>query len=136
MEGLQDLWDTIQNTLTFGVLEGIEAADVPRTLAAFFINLASGFSGLGLVFVIIYGGYMYLTSAGDPQKTERAQKTITNGIIGTVLVIFAWTIANFILYLFGAGGVFVSGTPELKCGPGEQICEIGGERVCRRYCPE
>lgn len=136
MEGLKDLWNTIQNTLTFGVLEGIEAADVPKTLASFFINLASSFSGLGLVFIIIYGGYMYLTSAGDPQKTERAQKTITNGIIGTVLVIFAWTIANFILYLFGASGVFVSGTPELKCGPDEQICELNGERFCSKFCPE
>lgn len=135
MDGLKELWDTIQNTLTFGVLEGIEAADIPRTLASFFINLASGFSGLGLVFVIIYGGYMYLTSTGDPQKLEKAQKTIVNGIIGTVLVVFAWTIANFILYLLGAGGIFVS-EPALECEPGEQICEIDGERICSKFCPE
>ncbi len=108
---MKNLWDIIQNTFTFGILNNVNPADVPKTLASFFINLASGFSGLVLVFIIIYGGYTYLTSAGDPQKVEKAQKTIVNGIIGTVLVVFAWTIANFILYLLGVGGVFKAGTP-------------------------
>jgi hypothetical protein len=59
--------------------------------------------GVALVIVIIYGGVLYLTAGGDEKKTGSAKKTITNGIIGIVLVFFAFAIANGITTVLRGG---------------------------------
>lgn len=38
---------------------------------------------------IVFGGYYYMTSAGNPEKLERAKKTLRNAFIGFVLVLGA-----------------------------------------------
>lgn len=58
--------------------------------------------GIGTFFMIIWGGFKYLTSGGDPKATEAAQNTITYGIIGLVVAIAAWIILNLIKYFTGA----------------------------------
>lgn len=39
------------------------------------------------VYFIIWGGFKYITSAGDPQKVEGAKNAITNAVIGLVIVL-------------------------------------------------
>lgn len=55
---------------------------------------------LCLVFIII-GGYMWITSAGDPAKIKQAQGTLTWAVIGLVFVLLSYTILtviqNFVL---------------------------------------
>ena len=41
--------------------------------------------GLAAVGFIIYGGFNYVTSQGDPQKAASARKYIINAIIGIVI---------------------------------------------------
>jgi len=41
------------------------------------------------VLVIIFGGYYYITSAGNPEKLERAKRTLRNAFIGFILVLAA-----------------------------------------------
>ena len=60
------------------------------------INLALGFAGLALFIMLIIGGFKYITSAGDPKKTESAKNTITYAILGLVLVVLAYLILVFI----------------------------------------
>ncbi len=43
---------------------------------------------LAVVFVII-GGYMWMTSAGNPDKVKQAQGTLTWAIIGLIFVVVA-----------------------------------------------
>ena len=50
------------------------------------INLAINFSIVVAVVMIIVGGYILMMSAGDPDKAEQGQKTLTNSIIGLVVV--------------------------------------------------
>ena len=45
---------------------------------------------------IIYGGFMYMTSQGEPDKANNARQTLINAIIGLVLAIFATGIVAFI----------------------------------------
>lgn len=54
---------------------------------------------LGVVFVILltYGGFLWLTSAGEEEKVKKAQGLIVNSIIGVFIVIAAYTIAWFVL---------------------------------------
>ena len=67
------------------------------------INALMGLLGLVAVIIIIYGGFLYLTSAGEEEKIKKAKKSMVSGVIGLVLVILSWVIAQFIFSLFGAG---------------------------------
>ena len=52
--------------------------------------------GIAAVIVIIIGGIMYTTSAGDASKTKRAKDTIFYGIIGLIIALLAYTIVLFV----------------------------------------
>ncbi len=55
-----------------------------------------------LFIVIIIGGLKYVTSGGDPQKVQSAQKTLTYAIAGLVVLILAYAILAIIEQLTGA----------------------------------
>lgn len=44
------------------------------------------------VLVIIFGGYYYMSSAGNPEKLERAKKTLRNAFVGFVVILGAGTL--------------------------------------------
>lgn len=45
---------------------------------------------------IIYGGYLFITSEGDPSKASKAKKTLTGAVIGLVIAVLATIIVNTI----------------------------------------
>lgn len=45
---------------------------------------------------IIYGGFQYLVSQGEPDRTKRAKDSILNALIGLVIAILANVIVVFI----------------------------------------
>jgi hypothetical protein len=50
------------------------------------------------VAMIIYGGYMWMMSNGDPAKVKQAQGTLTWSVIGLV---FLWIFRSILLVVFG-----------------------------------
>jgi len=46
---------------------------------------------------IVYGGYMWMISAGDPEKVKRAQGVLTWAIIGLVFTILVEVILSAVL---------------------------------------
>lgn len=61
------------------------------------INVVIGVIGFVAVAFIIFGGFQYTTSAGDPGKVKKAKDTILYGIIGLIVAMLAYAIVNFIL---------------------------------------
>lgn len=61
------------------------------------INVVIGVIGFVAVAFIIFGGFQYTTSAGDPGKVKKAKDTILYGIIGLVVAMLAHAIVNFVL---------------------------------------
>ena len=53
-------------------------------------------SGTAVVFFLVRGGYLYITSTGDPVALEDAKRTIRNALIGLVIVIAASFISNIL----------------------------------------
>jgi len=47
------------------------------------------------VLVMIWGGIVYMTSAGNPARTNRAKKIIFYDIVGIVVVFFSWQMISF-----------------------------------------
>ncbi|MEI6288436.1 MAG: hypothetical protein WCP18_02560 [bacterium] len=64
------------------------------------IQVALSFLGLIAVVIILYGGFMWMTAAGDAGKVDKAKKLITAGIIGMIIILSAYIIANYILTTF------------------------------------
>lgn len=54
-------------------------------------------AGLAAVFFIVWGGFGYLTSRGQPQKLEQAKQTIIRAAGGLVLVLAASWLVNFLV---------------------------------------
>ena len=46
---------------------------------------------------IIYGGYMYMISGGDPGKVKKAKDVLLYAVIGIVVVMVAFVITRFII---------------------------------------
>jgi hypothetical protein len=63
-------------------------------LAVFEIILRIG--GLAAVGFIIFGGFQYLISQGEPDRTKGAKSTILNAVIGLVIALTATAIVNLI----------------------------------------
>ena len=53
--------------------------------------------GIVAVVMIIIGGIMYTTSAGDPGKTKKAKDTILYSVIGLVVAVLAYAIVEFVV---------------------------------------
>lgn len=53
--------------------------------------IAGGYVSL---YFIIWGGFKYITSAGDPQKVEGAKNAITNAVIGLIIVLVSVAIVR------------------------------------------
>ncbi|MFA5991044.1 MAG: pilin [Candidatus Doudnabacteria bacterium] len=54
------------------------------------------FAGVVAVLFVMLGGFWYLTSAGNEEMAEKGQKTLTNAIIGLVVIILAATIVRIV----------------------------------------
>ncbi|MCK4919010.1 MAG: hypothetical protein KAS01_01355 [Candidatus Pacebacteria bacterium] len=75
-------------------------ANVPTDFTGAIINMTNwilGFVGLIAVLMIIYGGVLYLTSAGDDSKAENGKKTISYALIGLVVAGFAYAIVKVVV---------------------------------------
>ena len=69
----------------------------PRVIAARIINVALGLLGIIMLSMILYAGFLWMTSGGDSEKVERAKLMIRNAIIGLVIILSSWGIATFII---------------------------------------
>lgn len=63
---------------------------------AFILRWAIGIGG-GIAFLlIVYAGFMIMTSSGNPERLKAGQELLTSAISGIVLLIFSVFILNFI----------------------------------------
>ena len=53
--------------------------------------------GVASIFMVIIGGFKYVTSTGDPAKVNSAKDTILYAVIGLVITIIAQGIVVFVL---------------------------------------
>lgn len=60
------------------------------------IEMLLAIAGMVAVIYVMYGGYRYLTSQGEPENTKAALSSIVNALIGGVIAITASAIVAFI----------------------------------------
>ena len=69
----------------------------PRQTAARIINVALGFLGIIAVVIVLLGGFKYMISGGNEEKTTEAKNLIIAGIIGLAIILSAWAITSFVI---------------------------------------
>lgn len=84
---------------SIGEQVGLGGADLRQTVLNI-VRWALGFLSLAAVSYMIYGGYIWLTAAGNEQRVEKAKQIILQAAIGMVIVLLAWAIVFFVARTF------------------------------------
>jgi hypothetical protein len=77
----------------------IDKSDPSESIQIIILNVAGiimRLCGYAALFVVIWGGFRYLTSAGDANKISYAKKTIQAALIGLLISLSAVAIVSFI----------------------------------------
>lgn len=72
----------------------------PKGIAAIVGGLIAIFlSFLGIIFLvlILYAGFVWMTSMGNEIKIQKAKKTLENAIIGVIIILSSYAISSFVL---------------------------------------
>jgi len=72
------------------------------------VKLILGLSGSVMLLMVVYGGFLWLSSAGNSSQVDKGKKVVTGALIGLVIVFGAYTAVQFILGALGLGGTTVS----------------------------
>src|SRR6056297_3526381 len=74
----------------------------PREILVNFVNIAFTFLAIVAVIIIIYAGYLWMTSGGNSERIEKAKKVLLGAVIGLILILSSFAIVSFVLNT-GAG---------------------------------
>ncbi len=77
-------------------LPGSSNNNLPEIIANL-VGYVLSFIALIAVIMIIFGGFQWLTAAGDDERISSAKRTISSAIIGLVIVFLAWSIVSFVI---------------------------------------
>lgn len=77
---------------SFGCIKASQPKDFINQMVAFAIQVSGGFSLLSL----IYGGFVYVTSFGDPNRTAYGRELIMNSFIYLTFISIAILLVNLI----------------------------------------
>lgn len=94
-----------------------------------------------LIFTL-YGGVLWITSAGDKQKIDRARRTITYAIIGLIVTILAFVIIRIVGSVLGVSFLTTFGIgdpapppPVSSIGTRTECLNAGGYCLVGNNCP-
>lgn len=112
---------------------GLSDASVkdPRIIAVNVVKFLLSFLGLIAVVMVMYAGFLWMTSEGDLAKVDRAKKTLINATIGIVVIFSSFTIVLYIQNLIedglpgrgGSGGGSVGALSGGLSASGNQVVE-------------
>jgi len=72
-----------------------------RTVAANVINVLLGILGILALIIVLYGGFRWMTAAGNEENIAAAKKTIGAGLVGLIIIFFAYAIVLFVFNVVG-----------------------------------
>jgi len=75
---------------------GLARTDIRLTIARI-IRIALGMMGIVVLGYMIYGGYMFMTAAGDEGKVTEGKKVLINATIGVAIILSAFAIVQFVI---------------------------------------
>ncbi|MEA3248931.1 MAG: pilin [Patescibacteria group bacterium] len=89
--------------ITYATEIGLGTKDVRETIGSV-IRAFMGLLGIVAVLLILYGGFKWMTAGGNEEQVGEAKKIIISGVIGLIIILSAYAIANFVV------GAIIQGT--------------------------
>jgi phage shock protein PspC (stress-responsive transcriptional regulator) len=77
--------------------EGEAGTESLAETVAQLIRVVLGFLGLLFIVLIIYAGFVWMTSAGNEERVSKAKKIMVAAIIGVAIVLAAYLITVFVI---------------------------------------
>lgn len=113
----------------FNPLEATVDPNAPiQSLAAIFINALFGIAGSIALAMYVWGGMLWLTSAGEAKKVDQGKGVIQWTTLGIIMMFAAYTLVSYLFSSFGTGSVGgttggVVGTPVGQgTGTADKLC--------------
>ncbi len=91
--GALDLGMDYAENLDLPAAEDSDVRDMAVTVVKYLIT----FLGIIAVVIILYGGFVWMTAAGNEDRVSKAKSIIVAGIIGLVVIMAAFAIVNFVI---------------------------------------
>jgi hypothetical protein len=60
-------------------------------------NIIAFVAGAAAIIVVVVGGLRYITAGGDSNKAAEARKTVTNALIGIVIIVLGRALIEFVV---------------------------------------
>ena len=80
---------------SIGTQIGLGETDLKQTVLNI-IRLILGLMTLVAVVLVIYGGFVWLTAAGNEDNVEKAKRIISAAVIGLIIILLAWAVVIFV----------------------------------------
>lgn len=125
-----------QATNTFGTdqiqQETILGGEDIRVIVMKIIRAVLSLLGVIALGLMLYGGFVWMTSGGSEEKIGQAKRILTNATIGLVIILSSFAIVQFFLNRFheAAGGVIPAGPPNDCADPLECQDIVINNRRC------
>jgi len=81
---------------------GLPTEDV-RVVIARIIKVALGLIGTVMLVLIIYAGWLWMSSGGNSEQISKAKQILKNAAIGLAIILSSYAITIFVMRLFGIG---------------------------------
>ncbi len=78
---------------------GYETGDTETVDSKIGFIVSSALSFLGVIFLVlmIYGGFLWMTAAGNEQQIGKARTLIAAAVVGLIVVVSAYAISYFVI---------------------------------------
>jgi len=121
--------------LNYAAGTGLSNAPDIRVIIAKIIRIIIGFLGIMAVGLVIYAGWLWMTSEGSEEKVEQAKKLLQNAVIGLIIILSSFAIATFVLNkLAGAADGSLNGN-NFAGGPGGGGISALGSGIINSHYP-
>jgi hypothetical protein len=84
------------NTQGITMPPNVSIFDVIPLIGLAILEIALRLAGILAIFFVIYGGIIYTTSQGEPDKVGQAKGTIINALAGLVICVLAVAVVSFV----------------------------------------
>ncbi|MFZ5364598.1 MAG: pilin [Patescibacteria group bacterium] len=83
-------------------------AGLPKTslkpLVGTIIKQVLSLLGIFTLIIVMYGGFLWMVSGGNEDRKKQAKGVFTNGLIGLVIILLAYSIVSYVFDLFQTVG--------------------------------
>jgi len=82
--------------LEYGTYLGLGTNDIKAGIMNI-VQYLLGFLGIVAIIIMLYGGFTWMTAAGNEEKVGKAKQIISAGIIGLIIIFISYALVTFVI---------------------------------------